>query len=165
MIIYLKRFSYGKFETEGRLYIGGQMFATIEQPWVENPNGAKGGKPFHSCVPDGMYRLAPHKRPNGDHVYIMFNHELGVYRLPQDHEKNKGRDLCLFHKGNWALDVQGCIAPGIYRLPMDDPRTKWELDQAVARSAVAMNRIRGLLSDGNHILTISNECGASDIGN
>ncbi len=74
VIIYLKRFSYGKFETEGRLYIGGQMFATIERPWIPNPNGAPGGKPWESCVPDGMYRLAPFVRQNGDHVFIMFNH-------------------------------------------------------------------------------------------
>ncbi len=46
---------------------------------------------------------------------------------------------------------------------MDDPRTKWDIDQAVASSAKAMGRIRGLLSDGNHILTITNECGASDV--
>ena len=58
MIITLKRFSYGEYETEGVLIIGDRLFATIEQPWTPNPNGAPGGKPFESCVPDGTYRLA-----------------------------------------------------------------------------------------------------------
>ncbi len=162
MIIRLKRFSYGRFETEGRLLIGDKQFATIERPWIPNPNGAPGGKPFESCIPDGMYRLAPHKRPNGDHVFIIFNPDLGVYRFPQDHEPGHGRHLCLIHKGNWALDVVGCIAPGIYRKAMPDKRTKWDIDQAVARSVPAMNQIRDLLGEQQHILTITNECGATD---
>ena len=73
MIIRLKRFSYGRFETEGRLIIGDKVFATIERPWIPNPNGAKGGKPFESCIPDGMYRLAPHTRPSGAKCFIIFN--------------------------------------------------------------------------------------------
>ena len=59
MIIRLKRYSYGENETEGQLIVGSNVFATIEQPWTPNPNGAKGGKPFESCIPDGMYRIAP----------------------------------------------------------------------------------------------------------
>ena len=165
MIIRLKRYSYGKFETEGRLHIGSSMFATIERPWVPNPNGAKGGAPHISCIPDGMYRVAPFERPNGDLAYMIFNPDLGVHRMPQDHDKDRGRNLVLIHKGNWALDVEGCVAPGIYRKAMSDKRSRFEMDQAVARSGEAMVRIIGLLGDKQHLLTISNECGASDHGN
>lgn len=174
MIIHLKRYSYGEYETEGRLFVDGHVFATIEQPWTPNPAGHKGGKPFESCIPDGMYRLAPFKRPDdgdADHaeedVWIIFNPDLGVYRLPDDHPFREGRDLCLIHKGNWSSSVQGCIAPGLQRYPMPDKQTDNAImDQAVRHSKQAMAKLRELLgTTQQHILSITNDTGASDIGN
>lgn len=171
MIVRLKRYSYGEYETEGELIVGSKVFATIEQPWTPNPNGAKGGKPFESCIPDGMYRLTSFIRPNrtGDSAkaFIIWNPDLGVYRLPQDHEPGQGRNLCLIHKANWASQIQGCIAPGLSRWPMvdptPDPNKPNTVDQAVKDSGLAMGQLRDLLFEGQHILSITNETGATDV--
>lgn len=168
MIIKLKRYSYSEFETEGQLIVGSKVFATIEQPWTPNPNGKPGGKPFESCIPDGMYRMAPFKRPDdgdADHaeedVWIIFNDKLGVYRLPSDHMRGNGRDLCLIHKANWASNVQGCVAPGLKRNPMVDPNTD-KMAQAVSSSGSAMAMLCEILGvDSQHILSITNETGAT----
>ena len=97
MIIKLQRYSYGEYETEGQLIIGSRVFATIEQPWTPNPNGFKGGKPFESCIPDGMYRLVRFIRPNKEgsaaKAWMIFNPDLGVYRFPDDHEQGSGVGL------------------------------------------------------------------------
>ncbi len=162
MIIRLKRYSYGEFETEGQLIVGNKIFATIEQPWTPNPAGHKGGKPSESCIPDGMYTVAPWKRPNGDEVFMIFNPQLGVYRLPEDHPVGNGRDLILIHKANWVTDIEGCVAPGMSRYPMKNPLTT-RLEQAVAGSGNAMNKLRILLGTTQHILSITNETGASDV--
>jgi hypothetical protein len=163
MIIKLLRYSYAKTETEGRLIVGDKVFATIEQPWTENPNGAKGGKPFESCIPDGMYYLESFMRPSGESAFIIFNPELGVFRFPKDHIKGHGRNLCLIHAANWVTDIQGCIAPGMARYPMVNPKTR-RIAQAVRSSGAAMESLRSRLGWGepHHILSITSEIGASD---
>lgn len=161
MIITLKRFSYGEYETEGVLIIGDRMFATIEQPWTPNPNGAPGGKPFESCIPDGVYSLEPFNRPkNGRDVYLIYNRDLGVCRFPHDHAFGAGRDLCLIHRANWARQIQGCVAPGLSRLPMIDSRGDFDHPvPAVSSSGAAMRVICDLLGDDEHVLSIENDCG------
>ncbi len=121
MILRLRQFSYSETETEGVLTLTGDntKFATVGQPWKKNPNGAKGGLPFHSCVPDGMYQLLPHISPTKGAVYLLFNTRLGVHIFPEHHEKDFGRDLCLLPVGNYPDDVQGCFALGLKRA------TKW----------------------------------------
>lgn len=156
MILRLKRFSYSPIETEGALTLNdGTVFATVEQPWVPNPNGAKGGKPFHSCVPDGMYQLLPWNSPSKGDVYILFNPDLGVHRLPADHADGSGRDLCLIHVGNYVTDIEGCIAIGRLRAP------SW---RGVLDSREAMDVLREKLGRvGKHILSIESVTGASDV--
>jgi hypothetical protein len=161
MIVKLKRFAYSDTETEGKLIVGSTTLATIERPWIENPNGALGGKPKESCIPDGMYRLSPHVRLSGEECWIIHNPELGVYRLPQDHEEGKGRDLILIHRGNWVTDFIGCIGPGMRRKPSVNPKIG-NIEQAVADSGGAMLELRRLLGYGQHILSITNETGASN---
>jgi hypothetical protein len=164
MLIRLKRFSYGEYETEGVLIIGDKLFATIEQPWTPNPNGAPGGKPFESCIPDGMYQLTPFVRPkSGAEVYIITNPHRGVYHFPDQHSFGSGRNLCLIHAANWARQIQGCVAPGLTRVPMVDKKgsSDWPV-QAVGSSGAAMRRIRDLLGHGDHVLIIENDTGARD---
>lgn len=161
MIIELRRFSYSETETEGILIIGSMVLATIEQPWTPNPNGAPGGKPFESCIPDGTYRLVPWTRPNGDPVYMIINEDLGVFAYPDDHPAGHGRDLCLAHSANWVTQIEGCCAPGLARLPMKNPETR-RMEQAVTSSRVAMSRIRSALGNVEHVLIISSDTGASD---
>lgn len=164
MQVKLERYSYSTTETEGELFIrsGDQTFsfATIERPWIPNPNGARGGKPMVSCVPDGAYVLSPWTRPNGDDVYILYSPDLGVYRTPDEHEPGKGRNLILIHAANWAADVIGCIAPGLRRMPMERGGV---MRQAVGLSRSAMRQIRELLGGQDHTLLITNEGGASDV--
>lgn len=168
MIVTLERFSYSDTETEGVLTVGNLRLATIEQPWVANPNGARGGKPSKSCIPDGVYTLRPWKRPDDgddDHaeedVWIIVNPELGVYKLPRDHEPGRGRNLCLIHKANFARHVRGCIAPGLHRQPMHDKKASRTV-QAVQSSRKAMAKLRDMLGLENwHILSITSVTGAS----
>ncbi len=162
MIIRLKRFSYAATETEGILILAdGQEFATIEQPWVPNPNGALGGKPFHSCVPDGMYRFMPHQSKSKGAVFIFWNEKLGVYKFPQDHEKDHGRDVCYMHMANWAAQLEGCVAPGMARRCMV-PRGATVAVPAVTSSGAAMKRLHDALGTGQHILSIESALGAKE---
>lgn len=164
MIIRLKRFSYSRTETEGVLVMpNGELLNTIEQPWVPNPNGAKGGKPFHSCIPDGIYRLLPWKRPSGALVWLMFNPELGVHKLPSDHTFGYERDLCLWHVANFVTDIQGCVGPGRGRVIMRNRKTgNYEL--SVASSSAAMRILEQHLGRSEHILSIEPTKGARDGG-
>ena len=164
MLVRLKRYSYSETETEGVLtFPDGTRLATIEQPWVPNPNGVKGGKPFESCIPDGMYQLHPWVRPDGAQAYIIVNPDLGVYRLPDQMPLEGGRYLCLIHKANWTTDIQGCIAPGTKRLPMLNPKTN-RTEQAVSKSGWAMKTMNDQLGRlRSHILSIESVLGASDV--
>ena len=162
MIIRLKRFSYAPTETEGVLILDdGTTFATIEQPWVPNPNGALGGKPFKSCVPDGMYRLMPHQSKSKGSVFIFWNEKLGVYKFPQDHMKDFGRDVCYLHMANWAFQLEGCVAPGLARRCMA-PRGTAVAQNAVTSSGTAMTKLIQTLGFGQHILSIESALGAKE---
>lgn len=161
MIVTLERFSYSDTETEGLLTVGDLKLVTIEQPWVPNPNGAGGGLPFNSCVPEGMYELRPWIRPSGAEAYILFSPQLGVYLLPEDHPEGKGRDLCLFHSGNWVDDVVGCIAPGLFRAFMSAPGSV--VAPAVSSSRTAMKKFLKALGRKRHLLNVKQVAGAVDI--
>lgn len=158
----LERYSYSTTETEGLLTLpDSRVLNTIERPWV--PGTAPGGTPFKSCVPDGLYMLAPFKRPSGEQAYILWNEDLGVYKFPEHHAALPGRDLILIHTGNWVSDVVGCIAPGGSRRPMVNPKTD-RLEQAVSGSAVAMSRLRSAIGTDftERTLEIRSVTGARD---
>ena len=165
MIIRLRRFSYAPTETEGILMLNdGTTFATIEQPWVPNPNGALGGKPFHSCVPDGMYRVMPHVSKSKGNVWIFWNPELGVWKFPQDHLEtgDDGRDVCYMHSANWAAQLEGCVAPGLFRRPMLRKGQAFT-ENAVTSSGAAMRKLHEALGGSRqHILSIESALGARE---
>lgn len=164
MRISLERFSYARTEVEGVLSFENEgqtlMFPTIERPWVPNPNGVRGGEPWRSCVPDGVYTLSPWTRPNGDKVWILYAPELGVYRTADEHAPGHGRHLILIHAANWAHQVNGCIAPGLLRSAMPH---KGVFKQAVSHSQRAMSDLRMWLGDDHHVLEIRNDTGAKDV--
>ena len=162
MIIRLRRFSYAPTETEGNLILAdGTTFTTIEQPWVPNPNGALGGKPFHSCVPDGMYRFMPHESKSKGAVFIFWNERLGVYKFPQDHQEGRGRDVCYLHKANWAIQLEGCVAPGLARRCMVR-KGEAVAENAVTSSGAAMVKLLQELGNCQHILSIESALGAKE---
>lgn len=114
----LYRFAYTPEDTQGQLVIGDWSCWTIEQPWVRWD--FPGGKPFASCIPDGEYKVIPFTRPGGEEAFALVNERLGVYFHKGDRLDGKGRYLCLIHAGNYASDVEGCIAPGKTRTIYDN---------------------------------------------
>lgn len=110
----LERYCYSDTVTEGKLYLNDDEYIrTLERPWRD---GAPGGVPFKSCVPDGEYELLPYVRPNGDQVFALWNADLSVYLTEADRGDRQGRYLILIHSGNYVTDVVGCIAPGLDRI-------------------------------------------------
>jgi len=119
-------------ETEGFLSFNKEILATIERPWVDD--GTPGGKPFQSCIPDGVYELMPHTRPDGKASLALLGPANGVYYAQGDVPAEGGRYLILIHVGNWVDDIVGCIAPGLGKGPSSQ-------GPMVKSSSVAMKRI------------------------
>lgn len=89
----LTRFFYGPDTTLGLLELkNGRILYALEDPWLNN-------QPNLSCIPDGLYRCVPRRYYRGG--YDAWE----ITGVP-------GRDLILFHKGNKADDVTGCIVVG-----------------------------------------------------
>jgi hypothetical protein len=164
MNLLLTRYAYGPFETEGALaWEGAEQLWTIEQPWQDEIDGTAyaAGAPYHSCIPEGDYRMEPFTRPDGQKTWVLDNPDLGVFAGKGDREATWQRFLCLFHKGNFVGDVEGCILPGLScEIMLNGDTGKQE--RAVASSASAMQTLRdtlGELSEG-HTLQIVQERGA-----
>lgn len=87
----LERFAYAPHATMGRLWVGDEQFWTIERPWL-------GNKPFESCIPEGVYAVRKYSSERFPDVWELQD-------VPE-------RDYILIHAGNYATDVQGCIAVG-----------------------------------------------------
>lgn len=121
--LYLIRDSYGPRETMGTFTDkdGNVLAHTMERPWVPDSDHP-GGTSFESCVPDGIYQLVPHTRPNGDKVVALENPDLGVWYQKQDRPEPWGRYLVLIHSGNYVDHVVGCIAPGKARTIYENRR-------------------------------------------
>jgi len=117
------------------------VLAGLERPWLPDPAGAKGGKPFESCVPVGLYETRPHTRPDGAKVIALTNADLGVFYAPDDVPPDGGRYLILIHVANWVGDVVGCCAPGLYHA--DNPNGRM-----VSSSGKAMRRLMNYI-DGD----------------
>jgi hypothetical protein len=145
MNITLDRFAYTATETQGGLVIGSEVFFTIERPWIKGSN--PGGKNFESCIPDGVYDLAPFTRPDGDRVFSLSNSDLGVWVNKDERPESQGRYLVLIHSGNTVNDVVGCIAPGESRILHNN-------QVFVTNSRASCNKIFGLLGDETHKLLI-----------
>ena len=125
--------------TEGFLSFDDEILATLERPWIDE--GYPGGKPFESCIPNGIYELISHARPDGKMAVALVNPELGVYRYEEDRSEGEGRYLILIHIGNWVHDIVGCIAPGL-------AKTTSPQGHMVTKSAKAMGRIMNFI-DGD----------------
>lgn len=87
----LERFAYTPFGTFGVLTYKGKSLVTVEKPWL-------GNIPNESCIPEGMYTCKRYSSA----------------RFPDTFEVTEveGRSHILFHVGNSAKDVKGCIAVG-----------------------------------------------------
>jgi hypothetical protein len=93
----LVRYGFFKDRTMGRLTYGDLVFWTVEKPWQQNT-------PFVSCIPAGKYVVEKGRSPRfGDGIWQ-------VKDVPN-------RTHILFHVGNYASDVVGCIAVGSGVMP------------------------------------------------
>ena len=132
MRITLCRTDQDENRTLGSIKVGDRVIHTVERPWLDN-------KPGESCVPDGFYYLEPHIGGRFTDTWALVGETVSHYEDP-----NLERFAVLFHAGNTANDVIGCIAPGIEKT-----------DDGVLRSREAMEHLRDYLgADGPHFLTI-----------
>jgi hypothetical protein len=140
----LVRHGYLPNVTLGWLAVGDFKFATLEEPWIEDPDGPGGqrseGALPESCIPDGIYEMRPHfsaKYPDG--VWCLVNPNLGVYAPGTRPAGQKwGRDAVLLHSGNDTTDTEGCILGG--------RRHEMEGSEHVVReSRNAIQQLRSLL--------------------
>jgi len=97
----LERFAYSPYGTFGRLIVGDLKLWTVEQPWNDN-------LPKRSCVPEGVYTLEHHEGSKYKDTWALVGET--VSHWPGEGKK---RATCVFHKGNTAGNVWGCIAPGM----------------------------------------------------
>lgn len=116
----------------GWLYVAYAKFATIERPWLSN-------RPNISCIPEGSYQLKPYSSERFPHVWEL--------------QDVPGRSLILIHAGNYAHDIQGCIAVGT--MPSRD-------GLMILNSREAIGRMRALLDQEKDLsITIDFERGSS----
>lgn len=126
--------------TYGVLTLAGQSWQTIERPWVNNTKGV-------SCVPVGTYRLEKHDSEAHPATWALVNPDLGVIHYPSASLPN-ARTACLIHPANLAMELRGCIAPGLTRGTLHG-------QPAVLSSKVAFAQIQGLLPwTDDHVLTV-----------
>lgn len=125
-------------DADGRLRC--RLF-TIERPWIPDSDGGLAGENSRSCIAEGTYAVDPFVRRNGDHVWIVSNAALDVFKTEDDIPESrldKGRCLILIHAANRASELEGCIAPG---------RT-WTIDDGepiVTNSRLAMGDLHEIL--------------------
>ena len=93
MLAILERFAYTPFCTLGTLTYNGRSLVTIEKPWL-------GNMPYESCIPEGVYTCKRYRSERFPNTFEITDVE--------------GRSHILFHVGNSAKDVEGCIALGQY---------------------------------------------------
>ena len=139
MKILLERYAYMNDRTMGVLYCGDEILYTVERPWISSMESL-GGTPFESCIPDGVYTLAPFSSASHPDCYSIVNPALDVHLT----QHPTGRYAILVHSGNSVKDVVGCIAPGL----STDGVSVWH-------SRAAMDRIRTALGNETHVLEIS----------
>lgn len=151
MNLVLSRYLYTPAVTLGRVMIDETELYTLEEPWIENPFGPGGqrrGDGQESCVPEGEYVLTPHNGTLFKNVYRLSNPELGVFDFPNQITDAKwGRASVLIHSGNTTDDILGCILVGMESGMMNGK-------PAVLRSREALNKLRALLNNESHTLTI-----------
>lgn len=82
---------FGRLRLIGPEYLM-PILATVERPWKNNELSI-------SCIPKGVYAIAYRHYNKGNYAAIE------VLNVP-------GRTHILFHKANWAIEVEGCIAVG-----------------------------------------------------
>lgn len=152
MKIFLPRDYKGTDCSMGVLKIMDHEWQTIERPWVPRA-GAPCGTKGVSCVPPGTYQLWKHNSESHPKTWALVNPSLWVYHYDEDVSPGQvgiARTLVLLHPANWAMELRGCMAPGLSRLRETSGRRQ------VVNSVAAMNQIKDLLPwENGHELEIT----------
>jgi hypothetical protein len=135
----LEKCSIGAITTKNRI------ICTIERPWIP-VNGARGGKPFESCIPYGKYRITEFESEKYGKVWALSNPKLGVFVNKSSRHFDTDRYACLIHAGNWVEDVVGCVAVG-QGLSYDDTIDKY----MVAKSVRAVRELREFMHEYEYL--------------
>jgi len=122
----LIRYYMGHDCTRGVLVDGEFLLHTLELPW-------KGNQPNVSCIPTGVYKVTPYSGSRFVDVYR-------VNDVPD-------RTAILFHIGNKASEIEGCILVG-----MDAGELSG--DKAVLSSGRAMEKLSKYIGDGDFTLYV-----------
>jgi hypothetical protein len=142
VILAIERDTRGPDYTLGILHVEGKKLHTIEPPWVPSPTGGRAGAPFISCVPAGLYKIEPYKRPCGERAWILSSPELGVYQLPFEvprEQRGRARSLVTIRAANYAYDAVDAIGVGTARVKTN---VGWKLE----RSLDALNILRTVVN-------------------
>lgn len=142
--ISLKRYSYGKFDTLGKLYIDGEMKAyTIEVSKA-------------SAIPEGSYNLSLHKE-GGLHAtywYKFGDMHKGMIKL----EGTENIDSPFLRIGNRASDALGGILFGSQVQNEENTEAVREIWYSEKAYLKVYNKIADLLENGDNVsLEISSE--------
>lgn len=148
MKLELVRFAYLNTCTLGWLHAGALRLATIEDAWRADPDGPGGqkreGPLLESCVPDGLYELAPHTGTKWKDTWALVNPRLGVWhwQVPATVERY-GRSAILIHSGTDDRSSLGCIIVG-------NSHATFENRHRVLGSSQALEALRDTLRPGTH---------------
>ena len=91
--IVLERFCYHPEGTLGVIRLDGDLFYSIEKPWLDNAKSV-------SCIPIGTYQTGWRKSPKFGQTWQI--------------EDVTDRTYILIHVANYPSDVHGCIGLGTY---------------------------------------------------
>ena len=91
--IVLERFCYHPEGTLGVIRLDGDLFYSIEKPWLDNARSV-------SCIPIGTYQTGWRKSPKFGQTWQI--------------EDVTDRTYILIHVANYPSDVHGCIGLGTY---------------------------------------------------
>jgi len=91
--IVLERFCYHPEGTLGVIRLDGDLFYSIEKPWLDNARSV-------SCIPVGTYQTGWRKSPKFGQTWQI--------------EDVTDRTYILIHVANYPSDVHGCIGLGTY---------------------------------------------------
>lgn len=145
MMLTLRRDTSNQDAVLGVLEVAGNKLHTLEKPWVENPNGGKGGAQFVSCLPPGIYRLEPFKLPSGERGYVVSNPNLDVFKMPFEIPKQKqtaARARVTIRAANYAFDAVDAIGVGMQRTKTPHG---WKLERSLDAVNVLRTTINGAL--------------------
>lgn len=162
MNLTLIRHSYTRESTLGFLYANPLRLATLEEPWIPDPDGPGGQRREkglrESCIPDGTYALQPHSSDRFDRVWALSNPHLGVYYQPAEIPRGQtwGRSAILIHAGNTTADTLGCVLVGLRHARISSEYT-------VLESRAALDQLRAVLRTGAHTLIIRPTAGTQEI--